>query len=249
MASSSNWFQTIQMGDGNSDIHIFGFPYAGGSVSSFRPLQQVIDDRVSCHVASLPGRGSRFSEPATSNIRTIVGAMVDGIGKINPGKYALFGHSMGGILGFEVARELRRRAIRMPEVMVASGVAAPHLFGRDASEHRYNLPREEFIEYLNSLDGTPTHLLENPALMEMVLPTLRRDFELCDTYVYQSEAPLDVPIVTFHGSDDDGVGSERAQEWSSHTRGDSQFVEFSGGHFFINDHWPAIGKMLNSMLV
>ena len=127
------WFQSKKHPDASSlNTHVFGFPYAGGSATSLRPLEETVNPEISLHLATLPGRGRRFGEPATSDISVLVNGFCDAIERITPQRFVLFGHSMGGILAFEVARALRRRRNRFkPVALVASGVSAPHLFARD----------------------------------------------------------------------------------------------------------------------
>ena len=245
-----SWFQSVkQLGVFSSGAHAFCFPYAGGSATSLRPLEETVNPEISLHLATLPGRGRRFGEPATSDISVLVNGFCDAIERIAPQRFVLFGHSMGGILAFEVARALRRRRNRFkPVALVASGVSAPHLFAREEKEHRYNLPRDEFVDYLRELEGTPPELLEHKEALDVMLPTLRRDFELCDNYRFVMEAPLSVPIVVLSGEDDHHVQGKKVTDWSLHTTTGCRVHRFSGGHFFLNDHWEEIGALLGELL-
>ncbi len=244
------WFQSIVRAEALSfGAHVFCFPYAGGSSNSLLPLSEVGDLSANLHLATLPGRGRRFGEPATSDISVLVNGFCDAIERIAPQRFVLFGHSMGGILAFEVARALRRRRNRFkPVALVASGVSAPHLFAREEKEHRYNLPRDEFVDYLRELEGTPPELLEHEEALDVMLPTLRRDFELCDNYRFVMEAPLSVPIVVLSGVDDHHVQGKKVTDWSLHTTAGCRVHRFSGGHFFLNDHWEEIGSLLGELL-
>ena len=136
-----------------------------------------------------------------------------------------------------------------PMALVVSGVSAPDLFGRAPENYRYNLPHEAFVEYLQTLDGTPEEFFAHPELMQMMLPVLRADFEICDTYRYQPEPALDVPIRALFGVDDHSVGRERMQAWSAHTLASFDFSEHPGGHFFVNHQWPLVGNVLNGVLM
>ena len=119
------WFQRIDCQSAQySGRHLLCFPYAGGSATSLRPLEETVNPVISLHLATLPGRGRRFGEPATSDISVLVNGFCDAIERIAPQRFVLFGHSMGGILAFEVARALRRRRNRFkPVALVASGVS------------------------------------------------------------------------------------------------------------------------------
>ncbi len=244
------WFQSVKHpGTPASDTHVVGFPYAGGSASSLLALRDALEPSVALHLATLPGRGRRFPEPATADIHALVNGLCDAIERIAPRRFVLFGHSMGGILAFEVARTLRRRGGRfMPLALVPSGVSAPHLFAREEKEHRYKLPRDEFVAYLRELDGTPPELLAHDEALDIMLPTLRRDFELCDTYRFVMEPPLNISIVVLSGVDDGHVQGNAVSDWSLHTSAGCSVHWFTGGHFFLNDHWKEIGSLLGQML-
>lgn len=243
------WFHLARRAARPSRTHLFCFPYAGGSINALRPLAEHVAPEVGVHIASLPGRASRFAERPVKQLSTLVSALADAIEQTQPDRFVLYGHSMGGILGFEITRELRRRGIKLPLALVVSGVSAPDLFGRHEDQHRYNLPHDEFIEYLQTLEGTPEEFFEHPELMEMMLPVLRADFEICDTYRYHPESPLDVPIRALFGREDHGVGIDRMQAWSAHTRASFDLTEHEGGHFFVNHQWPLVGRVLNELLL
>ena len=243
------WFHLARRATRPSRTHLFCFPYAGGSVSALRPLAEHIAPYVHVHIASLPGRGGRFSENAVRQLSTLVSGLADAIVQTRPDRFALYGHSMGGILGFEITRELRRRGFIPPLALVVSGVRAPHLFGRPEDHHRYNLPHDDFIAYLQTLEGTPEEFFEHPELMEMTLPVLRADFEICDTYRYCTEPALRVPIRALFGRDDHSVGQECMQAWSEHTYASFELSVLDGGHFFVNHQWPLVGRVLNDILL
>lgn len=242
------WFHLARKAETPSGTHLFCFPYAGGSVNALRPLAQYITPSVNVHIASLPGRGSRFAEKPVKQLSTLVSALADALEQTRPRRFLLYGHSMGGILGFEITRELRRRGFTPPVALVVSGVSAPDLFGRPEDKHRYTLPHDEFIEYLQTLEGTPEEFFAHPELMELMLPVLRADFEICDTYRYQPESALNVPIRALLGNDDHSVGRERMRAWSAHTQASFKLTEHEGGHFFVNHQWPLLGRVLSEML-
>lgn len=243
------WFHLARKAARPSGTHLFCFPYAGGSISALRPLAEHLSLGVDVRIASLPGRGGRFTERPVKQLSTLVSALADAIEQTQPERFVLYGHSMGGILGFEIARELRRREFTPPMALVVSGVSAPDFFERPEDKHRYNLPHDAFIEYLQTLEGTPEEFFEHPELMEMMLPVLRADFEICDTYRYRPESPLDVPIRALFGRDDHSAGKKRMQAWSAHTHASFNLTEHEGGHFFVNHQWPLVGRVLNEILV
>lgn len=245
----SPWLQQLSPGNSSINAQIFCIPYAGGTVAAFRPLLNVIDRDIALHVASLPGRGTRFVDPPCNELRIVIKELCDAIETIRPGRFVLYGHSMGGLLSYEVARELRRRGNHfLPEALVVSGARAPHLFAKDEDEVTYNLPREAFIQRLDDLEGTPKEFFEHPELMDLMLPFLRADFEISETYQYKEEVPLNMPILAFSGTEDSEVGRDNVSAWSMHTHKSFSIQDLQGGHFFLHDHWKDIGEALNHFL-
>jgi medium-chain acyl-[acyl-carrier-protein] hydrolase len=162
--------------------------------------------------------------------------------------FVFFGHSMGALLSFEVARELREREYESPAGLVVSGARSPQFLGRREGERRFDLPREQFIEYVRSLGGTPPEVLDSPELMDLLLPALRADFKICETYRYADGAPLSSPLMVLFGEGDAEVRPHHVAGWQMHTRGECATRGFPGGHFFIERHWPEVACLLNAFL-
>jgi len=144
--------------------------------------------------------------------------------------FALFGHSMGAIISFELARLLRADHI-CPRRLIVSGRGAPHL--PQTRTAIYSLAEREFLDALRNLDGTPKEVLDNPELMKVVTPMLRADLQMIETYRYRTAPPLDCPIVIFGGRGDKTVGKEELKAWGSHTTGQNWVHMFPGDHFFL----------------
>jgi medium-chain acyl-[acyl-carrier-protein] hydrolase len=145
--------------------------------------------------------------------------------------FAFFGHSLGAIVAFELARNIRRVFNREPEVLCVSGRRAPQIPSNKPA--RYDLPKDEFIEELRRIDGTPSEVLEHEELMELVLPLLRADFQLIETYEYREDAPLGCPIVAYAGRSDDEASEELMSGWRSQTTSDFALHVVPGDHFFL----------------
>ena len=148
-------------------------------------------------------------------------------------RYALYGHSMGAIIGFELARELFRRHNRGPEHLFVSGHTAPQW--PDDEPPRFNLPHDEFIAELRSLEGTPPEILDNPELLELFEGVLRADFEAVETYQYSPGERLPCPIDVYGGLHDRHVPIESCRAWQEQTSAHCNVRMFPGGHFFIRD--------------
>ena len=145
--------------------------------------------------------------------------------------FALFGHSMGALIAFELARHLRREYGTQPVHLFVSGRCSPQTMSEPFDLQLFDF---EFPEILRRNNGTPEEVLENPELMELVLPVLRADVALCKSYVYTPEPPFSFPITAFGGLDDHGVPRSYLEGWREHTTGPFVLRMFPGDHFFLN---------------
>ena|ERR1700749_1436418 len=239
------WFPSLRR-RAFSDLRLFCFPYAGGSSAIFQRWQAALPDAVEVWPAQLPGRGTRLSETPYKESRPLVGELCDQIAPHLDKPFAFFGHSMGALIAFELARELRRRGHPLPLCLYVSGRSAPQLESRDAPKH--DLPEEEFIAELRKLNGTPKEILENAELIRIMSPLLRADFAVCETYRYESEPPLACPVAAFGGLQDFEVGRERIAAWREQTSGAFSLRMLPGDHFFLNSHSTLLLQLLTQDL-
>jgi surfactin synthase thioesterase subunit len=152
--------------------------------------------------------------------------------------YAFLGHSLGALMGFELARELARRRQTGPLRLFVSGCRAPQIPNPDPPRH--GLPDAAFIAELRRLKGTPPELLNNADLMELTLPMLRADFALYETYTYASDEPLNLPISAFAGQHDREVPPNDIAAWRAQARGTFVLRILPGDHFFLHSAQPAV---------
>jgi medium-chain acyl-[acyl-carrier-protein] hydrolase len=156
--------------------------------------------------------------------------------------FAFFGHSMGALIAFELARKLRRSRGPMPVRLFLSGRRAPHL--PPARPPIYHLPEAEFRQEVRLLQGTPEEVLSNEELMQILLPVLRADFSVCETYVYSAEEPLDLPLSVFGSDNDPEVNRDELEAWRSQTTGAVSLRIFEGNHFFLHPMQSALIKAI-----
>lgn len=186
----------------------------------------------------LPGRETRLAEDPFTSVDSLVPVLVDRLAPHLDGPYSLFGHSMGALIAFETTRELRRRALPPPLRLFVSAFRAPHLPER--FPNRRALDDRAFIADLQALAGTPNEVVDDEELMALLLPTLRADVTICETYVHRQEAPLDIPLSVFGGSADPRVSRDELDAWRQHTRADMELRIFPGHHFFLKSHRAAV---------
>ncbi|HZT33351.1 MAG TPA: alpha/beta fold hydrolase [Bryobacteraceae bacterium] len=235
------WFPGLQ-GAPPSAIFLFCFPYAGGNAGTYRQWTPAAMPGVHAAAAHLPGRAGRIREAAYRRIGPLAEALAEALAPFTERPYALFGHSMGALVAFEVARALRRRGGRLPERLLVSGRRAPHLPNQKSAIH--DLPRAEFLRELRDLEGTPDQFFTDPELLDLMLPALRADFELCHSYRFQEEEPLDCAISAFGGEQDSGISRGDLEAWRRHTRTDFRLQMLPGGHFFVDRMGAEFGRLV-----
>ncbi len=211
-------------------LRLYCLPYAGGSASIFRTWPESFPADIDVWPIQYPGRESRLREPPLKDLRTLVHALGQALMPVQDLPYALFGHSMGGLIAFELARWLAERSTG-PAHLFVSGARAPHSPGPDRPIHA--LPDAQFIEALRRLHGTPEPVLRSAVLMELFLPILRADFEAVETYRYMPGLPLSCPISAFGGRDDRRVSQQDLVAWEQQTRTHFQWRLLPGDHFFV----------------
>jgi medium-chain acyl-[acyl-carrier-protein] hydrolase len=194
----------------------------------------------------LPGRGRQFTAPPARRMDVLVDAVSDGIAPYVDRPFAFFGHSMGALVSFEVARTLRVRHDVEPVALYVAAQPAPHLPNKQPLLHE--LPEAELRAELQRIGGTPREVLANDEFMALLLPTLRADFEVCETYIYAKGAPLSCPIVAYGGADDLQVRQEDLKAWAELTTGAFALGMLPGGHFFIDHNRQTLLHALDASL-
>lgn len=228
-------------------LRLFCLPYAGGSALNFRTWPSYLPPHVEVCAVQLPGRGGRIGTPPFTEAQALVRSAAPALLPYMDVPFAFFGHSMGGLLAFELARHLRDRGGPRPQHLFISGRRAPQV--ADDSPHTYNLPEAEFIEEVARLNGTPREVLENEELMRLVTPLLRSDFSVCQTYEYVPGPPLDCPISVFGGVRDLEVTREHLEGWREQTVAGITLRMFPGDHFFIHSEQEAFLHVLSQELM
>lgn len=229
--AGKSWFARPRVNDAAS-VRLFCFPYAGGGATLFRTWPGDLPPFVEVFAAQLPGRGPRLSEPSFTRLTTMVEALAEAITPHLDRPFAFFGHSMGAMISFELARLLRSERRPQPAHLFVSGRRAPQW--PEDSRRTYDLPEPEFVEELRRLSGTPREVLEHPELMQLMIPLLRADFAVCQTYEYVPGPPLGCPLTVFGGLEDETT-REQLEPWREQTTSAFELRMLPGNHFFINE--------------
>jgi len=212
-------------------LRLFCLPFAGGGASMFRTWGKALPPTIEVCPVQLPGREERLADPPYTNLRALAESLAVQLQPYVQKPFALFGHSVGALLAFELTTSLRRQSAPMPRVLFLSAHRAPHL-----PLHRkplYQLPDAEFLQEVRAIGGTPAAVFATQALLDLVLPALRADFTALDTYRFVPEAPLACPLVLYAGRKDTEAPPQDVATWKEYTTRPTILQLFPGDHFFL----------------
>jgi medium-chain acyl-[acyl-carrier-protein] hydrolase len=217
-----------------SRSRLFCFPFAGASAALYRDWRTVLCADVEVCPVELPGRARRLREPIPGRFEALVEAAAEGLLPFLDRPFAMFGYSLGALIAFELARQLRRLGVPGPTHLLLAARAAPQL-PPDPIRPRHDLPQSELIARLEARYGSrlDPDILANPAMLEIVIGAIRGDLRLLDSYHYRPEVPLSCPITVFGGQRDRSVPPEALMPWAEQTAAGFQVRILDGeGHFF-----------------
>ena len=210
---------------------LYCFPYAGRGASVFMPWSRPLAP-IEVRGVQLPGREGRIREAPLARMGPIATMVADAVQReVGAVPFAFFGHSMGGLVAFEVARELRRRGAPTPRMLFVSACRGPQI--------AWDMPaiRDEadpvLIERLRLLGGTSEELLAHRELLALLLPAFRGDLAVLETYQYAAEAALELPICAFGGLSDTVVEQSAIEQWRAETTGAFELTMVPGHHYYL----------------
>ncbi|RJG00931.1 thioesterase II family protein [Noviherbaspirillum sedimenti] len=219
-------------------LRLFCFPYAGGSATLYHQWPSALPADIELVAVQYPGRATRMREAPCTRLQALLDDIEAGILPQLDRPYAFFGHSMGATVAHELTRRLLAANRPLPKHLFLSGRSAPQLAPRKAPIHA--LPHAEFIAAMRGLNGTPAEILAHRELMEMLVPIIRADFEVLETWQYEPTAPHTIPLSVFGGIADAAVPLENLDAWADCTTARFKRHMFPGDHFFLQQHYPAM---------
>lgn len=212
-------------------LRLFCFPCGGVGASPYKQWPEALGPLFDVCALHPPGREARRSEATITAIEPYLDQVVEALRPLLDKPFAFFGHSVGALVAFEVTRRLRREGAPLPVHLFVSGRHAPQWL---LEERAQLLPDPEFIALLRTLNGLPAAVLESRELMEVMLPILRADCVLHESYVYADEPPLEVPIAAFAGVDDPTAVEAQLLAWGAQTSARFSLRRIEGDHFYLN---------------
>lgn len=242
--TASQWFARFQRAPATAPLRLFTFPFAGGGSSIYRQWDTQLQG-IDVFAATLPGRERRLLEPPMGDLTLLLRHMLPAVLELADRPFALFGHSMGALIAYELACALEAQGVQ-PQHLIVSAYRSPEMPKRNRILH--DLADADFLAELRRYGGSPDEVLHNPEIVHMLLPMLRADFRLHETYQYTHTTPLNCPISALAGRRDRHVTVAEIQGWREKTKNkfDLQIVE--GEHFFVVNHLEDVLRLVQGYL-
>ncbi|MCE7080615.1 thioesterase II family protein [Streptomyces sp. ST2-7A] len=228
-------------------MRLFCFPHAGGGATAFHAWRAALRPDVEVAAVVLPGREGRVRETPYRRMAELIPPLAEAVAGHVDGPYAIFGHSTGAAVGYEVARRLSAGPTDPPRCLFVSGRWAPagrRAGHREVPAFRKEMTDQEILDLVVRLGGVPAGLRQQPGLLRLFLPVLRADFELNEGYARRPGEPLDCPVVAMSGADDPVVTPREMNEWRRITTGPFRLRIFQGGHFY---HTAALSEVARTI--
>ncbi|PEX96115.1 thioesterase [Bacillus cereus] len=222
---------------------LFCFPHAGGSAFSYAKWKNYFNPYIEVVPIELAGRGYRIEESLYQSMEEAVNDVYTSIVKqIEHSPYILYGHSMGSLIAYEVARKIQDSKNVLPEFLVLSGRNHPNSKMKNI---RHNLPNEQFKREVIAMGGTPSGVLQSEELMGIFLPILRADFKIVETYIHDNNMQAcDIDFLIFNGENDEFTTYNQVIKWEQYTSKTCTFYSFKGNHFFLNENIEEIANRI-----
>jgi surfactin synthase thioesterase subunit len=228
----------------DAPVRLVCLPHAGGSATFFTDLPERLGADVDVLAIQYPGRQDRRTEPFARSMDELTHQVVTALLPWTDRPLALFGHSLGAILAYEVGQGLRAAGLA-PAALFVSGRRAP---SRQRAESAHLLDDDGLLREIRALAGTDDRLFADEELVRMVLPAIRADYRLVDDYRYHPAPPLDCPLTVLTGTDDAKVTPDEAAAWQTHTSAAFDLVTLTGGHFFLTAHQAKVAEVIRTGL-
>ena len=224
-------------------VRLFCFPYSGGNHSIYKDWELTLDKEISLVTVHLKGRVERMGEEAINNMEALVNDLFENIKAFLDEPFAFFGHSLGGLVAFALLAKIEKETGKRATKLIVSASKAPQIYAKNPMS---DYTDETLTQKLKDYGNTPDYVLESEELMELILPTIRADYQLLDSYNTCQEEKLASPVVIFNCEDD--VAKEVSMQWQTCTVEECSYRTFEEGHFFIHGQRDKIISEINRVL-
>ncbi|WP_217395969.1 thioesterase II family protein [Catellatospora tritici] len=243
--AADRWLRRYHRG-GTARLRLYCLHFAGGTASMFRDWPALLPSYVGVEAFVLPGREGRFREPALERMDALVDGLIGALRPQLDTPYALFGYSFGAQVSFNLTHALRDAGLPQPQALFVGASAGPSELGYIPGVDETD---DDLVAYMRSLGGTSSEVLDNPDLLDLVLPALRADLRTIATLPYAPRPKLSIPIHAFSGAADPTTACPPLMAaWQRETTGSFRQTVYPGGHFFIDDVLPELTAALGSDL-
>ncbi len=213
----------------NPKLRLFCFPYAGGNSFIYNSWTNHLDDNIELIAIELTGRASRMFEEPINNMEELIDIIYENIKNHLDEPFAFFGHSMGGLIAHALTKKIEKTSMYKPNFLIISGTKPPFNYeGKVENEYL----DEELMQDLKEYNETPEELLNSKELMDLILPTLRADYKLIDSYATKRTASTKTKMILFNSEED--IDKSSMLQWQDYCIQDCDYIKFSGNHFFIS---------------
>ncbi|CAM2006493.1 thioesterase II family protein [Acanthopleuribacter pedis] len=230
----------------NPKKRLFAFHHGGGSAVFVKNWHTFLGEDVEVVGVQLPGRQERMREKPITQVEALVQPLAQALQPYTDLPFYLFGHSLGAMVSFELARYLCDFTSAQPQALIVSGRHAPQV--KSVFPKIARLDDQAFLEGVKNYDGLPAEILAHKELLQLILPSLRADFALSETYFYQPAPPLPHPIAAIGGNADRSVPVANLEAWQKQTRGGFSMQLIDGGHFYFEEQPDAFFTALKQVL-
>ncbi|MCP5468316.1 MAG: thioesterase [Deltaproteobacteria bacterium] len=237
-------------------IKLFCFPFAGGDIYTYRKWSEKLDDKIGVYAIQLPGRGARFNEALFRRLDSLIEELASQLVLDLQAPFVFFGHSLGGLIAFELTRFLKKEFSLVPQRLCISSSLPPQLYS--SWHHTYHLLSDrDLLEKIQSFGGVPQEVLAHHDLLEMLLPIVRADMEILETYVFEdfqnkyagADSKLHCPLHVMGAVQDTLILYQDLNEWQTHCENEFSLHTFTGDHFYLNSQMEALCQLLNKLIL
>lgn len=228
-------------------IKLICLPHAGGSSLIYNNWKKQLSSKIEIYSPELQGRGTRYKEEHPEKLNILVNDIYKNIEKVlTDNDYALFGHSMGALIVYELYKKIKSNNISLPKALFLSGMYPPPT---NIKEFVHLYSDEQILEKIKKLGGTPKTILKNKRFMEYYIPIIRADYKMIETYEYKEiYLKITEPTFIFSGKKD-SIPKDLIMSWKNHTLFQPTYYEFDGGHFFIHENSKEVLNAIESILL